>query len=143
MTLVNNKEVHFFFVCCSDGYSSGDVIGFFISLPENSRHPGKKKCLHSVFVFVISFLSFFKSWFLWGSLCHKQTHNHQWRYFVSWKVLFRGSPVFNGPTVIVLPRLAHSRVKMGFNKLDYNQSSLALLCQAWRLILTSLHFQRK
>ena len=26
---------------CSDGYSNGDVIGFFISLPENNRHPGK------------------------------------------------------------------------------------------------------
>lgn len=29
-----------FFLVSSDGYSSGDVIGFFISLPLNNRRPG-------------------------------------------------------------------------------------------------------
>ncbi|CAH3030081.1 unnamed protein product, partial [Porites evermanni] len=31
----------FFFLVSSDGYSSGDVIGFFISLPLNNRRPAE------------------------------------------------------------------------------------------------------
>ena len=41
----------FFFVCSSDGYSTGDVIGFFISLPQNDRHPGKMHVLFVRFIF--------------------------------------------------------------------------------------------